>query len=319
MDTPKKRCELDIVLKLLSHGLTKNQVRKKLGIKTSTLSNRLRRLEDLGCIERQGKFIIKVLRSSHLHPRVTKNQVHIRLNKRGHAFNFKILFPNEKNLLEKQKVKHELKVRNLTRLPFGSLKLIKDKCSIWINKESLTIYSNNSYYSKNALHSKFGALKDVDNLVRSLKERFGFIGMYGIEIFREHYGLIFNKFAQWILKRGDRLYVKEKGNKTILWVDSSRKDDIGLKEFEGHDPLQINSAEDYFESHERTRWKVTPETVLKMFTAAGELIKKNAENAQYYGENMRTHIGLMKGIEKNLGKQTDFFKQFTEFMKKQKI
>ncbi len=319
MDTPKKRCEIGIVLNLLSKGFNKKEVREKLNIKPSALSNHLRRLENSGYIERRGNYVINVLGSSYSHPRVTKNQVHNRLNKRGHAFNFKILFPNEKNLLEKQKVKYEFKVRNLTRLPFGSLKLIKDKCSIWINKESLTIYSNNSYYSKNALHSKFRALKDVDNLVRSLKERFGFTGMYGIEIFREHYGLIFNKFAQWILKRGDKLYVKEKGNKTILWVDNSRRDDIGLEEFEGDDPLQINSADNYFESHERTKWKVTPENVLKMFNAAGELIKKNAENAQYYGNNQVTHVRLMKNIDKNLQKQTNFFKQFTEFIKKQKI
>jgi len=309
MDTPKKRCEIDIVLNLLAKGFNKKEIRKKLNIKPSTLSNHLRRLENSGYIERKGKYVINVFASSYKHLRVTKNQVHMKLNKRGHACNFKIIFPNEKNLLEKQKVKHELKVKNLTRLSFGSLKLIKDKCSIWINKGSLTIYSNNSYYSKNALHSKFRALKDVDNLIRSLKERFGFTGMYGIEIFREHYGLIFNKFAQWILKKGDKLYVKEKGNKTILWVDSSRKDDIGLEEFEGDDPLQINSADNYFESHERTGWKVTPEFCLKTFNAAGELIKKNAEHLEFHAGNMRTHVAAVQQLGNSVEKLTKIIKE----------
>jgi len=311
MEPLKKRCEIDLVLNLLSKGLNKAEIRQKLRIKPSTLSNHLRRLENSGYIERKGKYVINVLESSYKHLRVSKNQVHKKLNKRGHAFNFKIIFPTEKNLLEKKKVKRELQLKILEKLSFGSLKLVKDKCSIWINKGSLTIYSNNSYYVKNALHSKFRALKDVDNLVRNLKDRFGFCGIYGIEIFREHYGLIFNKFAHWIIERGNKLYVKEKGNKTILWVDNSRKDDLGLEELEGDNPLTVNSADNYFKSHEKTNWKVTPELVLKTFNKAGELIKKNAENIDMYGKNVVTHVELMKGINENLSKQTELFKKIS--------
>lgn len=255
MTTPKKKCELDVVLYHLKAGLTKGQIRKKLNLKSSTLANRLRRLEDLGCIERRGKYIIKVLRSSHKNPRVTRNQVHKTLNKRGHAHNFKIYFPKETNLKGKPKVKTEEKLKQLEKLSFGSLKFIKKKYTIWINRESLTIYSNNSYYSKDALYSKFQALKDVDNLVQELKDRFEFKGKYGIEIFREHYGLIFNKFAKWLLSKNKKLYVQDLRGKTILWVDDSREDDVGLKEFESHDPQTINNADSFFESQDKTGWK----------------------------------------------------------------
>lgn len=307
MVTPKKRCEIDLILNLLTQGFTKPQIRKKLNIKPSALANHLRRLENLGYIERQGKYLIKVLVSSHLTPRVTKNQVHINMNKRGHAHSVKVYFPNEPDLLNKTKVKNEFKAKLLTKLSFGSMKLIKNKCSIWINKGSLTIYSNNSYYSQNALHTKFRALKEIDALVRELKDRFGFRGYYGIEVFREHYGLIFNKFAQWILKQGKSLYVKEKGKKTILWVDNSRKDDVGLEEFEADDPIRANTADEYFNSHERTGWKVTPEKVLEMFNEAGDLIKQNAKNLNYYGENVVAHVKLMQSIDANLKKQTKLF------------
>jgi len=303
MNTPIKRTELDGVLQLLSKGFTKAEVRKKLNLKPSALAYHLRRLEDLGVIERQGKYIINVLSSSVKHPKVTKNQVQLKLNKRGHAYNFKIIFPTEKNLLKKPKVRSEFKAKKLEKLQFGSYKLIKDKNSIWINKGSLTIYSNNSYYSKNALYSKFRALKDIDNLIVYLKDRFGFSGMYGIEIFREHYGLIFNKFAQWLLKRGGKLYVKEKGNKTILWVDNSRKDDIGLTEFEGDDPLRINQADKYFQSHEDTSWQVTPEFCLKSFNEAGELIKKNAQNLDHYAKHLQSHIKSVEQLGANVGTQ----------------
>ena len=195
------------------------------------------------------------------------------------------------------------------------MKLIKDKNSIWINKGSLTIYSSNSYYSKNSLHSKFRSLKDIDNLIIYLKDRFDFKGVYGIEVFREHYGLIFNKFAQWILSKGKKLYVKDNGNKTILWVDNSRKDDIGLKEFEGNDPKIINSADNYFKEHEETNFKVSPLFVLDGFKKVNKANLQAARNINYYGKNQVTHVKLMKNIDKNLEKQTTFFENMTKLLK----
>lgn len=292
----KKRCELDIILNLLTKGLNRAEIRKRLKIKPSALSNHLRRLENSGYIERKGKYVINVLSSSYSTLWATKNQVHIKLNKRGHAFNFKIIFPKEENLIRKPKVQHELRVKNLKKLPFGSLKLMKGRNTIWINKGSLTIYSNNSYYTKNAMHSKFRALKDLDKLVIYLKDRFDFKGIYGVEVFREHYGLIFNKFAQWLLKQEKKLYVKDKGKKTILWVDQSRKDDIGLEEFEGDDPMRINTADDYFQSHEKTDWKATPEFVLNRFGDAANMIQKNAEHLEFHSENMKSHVAAVQDL-----------------------
>jgi len=310
--TPMKRCEIEEVLRLLSIGKTKQEIKKILSLKSSALSNHLRRLENLGCIERKDKFITNVLSSSHLHPKVSKNQVHIKLNKRGHAFNFKILFPNEKNLQEREKVRQEEKQGKFEKLKFGTLKFSKDGNTIWINKGSLTIYSNNSYYSDNALHSKFKALKEIDNLVIQLKDRFGFTGIYGIEVFREHYGLIFNQFAQWILKGGRKMYAKDNKNKTVLWVDNSRKDDIGMQEFEGENPISINRADNFFVSQEKTGWKVTPEFVLDAFGQQvginkqfGEQINKVTENQMIFAENMKSHISAIQELARGVHLLTD--------------
>ncbi len=314
----KKRCEHNEVFKLLKDGLTKAQIRKRLNLKPSALANHLRRLETSGYIKRRGKFVIEILPSSHLTPRVTKNKVHKKLNKRGHAFNFKIHFPKETNLLEKKKVKKEFELGNLEELNFGSLKLIKDKCSIWINKNgTLTIYSNNSYYSDNALHSKFSQLRDIDNLVTNLKERFGFSGVYGIEVFREHYGLIFNKFAKWINKRNQKLYVKNVGNKTILWVDKSRKDDIGLDEFEGEDPLKINSADNFFSSKDKTGWKDdTPqvEDNTKKIEDHDGVINKSMKVLEGYTKQIALHLQVEKKQLTNLNKQDKHFEDQTKIL-----
>lgn len=255
MLTPKKRSELDIVLSLIKEGKTKAQIRKKLNLKSTALSNRLRRLEELGNIKLNGKYEIILISSSLKHPKVTKNKFTKNFNKRGHAHNVSVHFNKKILLLDLPKIKQDKKAGILEELKFGSLKLVRKGFTVWINKNNLTIYSNNSYYSDNALHSKFRALREIDNLIQYLISKYDFPKVYGIEVFREHYGLIFNKFAKWLNKKGRKMYVQDKKGKSILWVDKSRKDDIGLEEFEGEDPVTINSADNFFESKEKTGWK----------------------------------------------------------------
>ena len=258
-NTLKNENELGVVLKLFSDGLTKKQVRTKLKLSKTNLSNYLRKLEILGNIKRTGKYEVKVISSSLTHHRVAINSINSKLNKRGHAHNFKILFPQETDDLRLKPLIQEFSKERIKALKFGSLRFSYKRFTIWINKSTLTVYSNNSYYSDDALMSKFTALKEVDNLVRYLKDKFKFRGIYGIEIFREHYGLIFNEFAKWTLERNEKMEIKDKGNKSIIWVDDSKEDDIGLKEFEGSNPLEVNNADNLFKSHVKTHWSETPE------------------------------------------------------------
>jgi len=301
MKTPKKRCELDVVFSLLKQGLTKKEVSKRLNLKPSALSNHLRRLEEKGLIERHGKYLIKINPSSHYNPRVTRNQFHKKLNKRGHAHSFKITFPQEKSeLIDKSEVINEFLKKKIEKLSFGSLKLKYKRNTIWINKKSLTIYSNNSYYSDNALHSKFRALKDIDTIIKYLKLRFNIRGSYGIEIFREHYALTLNKFAEWLLDRGEKLDVRNKGNKSILWVDDSKDDDIGLKEFESTDPLRINKSDKLFKEHEETNWEVTPKFLLKSLgkiTKNFELTQNEILNLKQENNQIKQGLSLQKNIK----------------------
>ena len=294
------------VFDLIVKEKNKKEIAKELGLSKTALANHLERLELSGHIKREGKYLIKVLQSSYLNPKVTKNRVSKKLNKRGHAFNFKILFPEEKDLREKDLVISELKKKKLEELGFGSYKFNKKKNTIWINKESLTIYSNNSYYSENALHSKFTAIRDIDNLIGDIKRKFNFRGVYGIEVFREHYGLIFNKFAEWCLGKGKKLYVKDKGNKAILWVDDSRKDDIGLKEFEGKDPMLMNRSDEYFDDVLITNeGKVDSSFILNGFEIATKQINQltmaqveGSKQLTEYAEQNREHLALIQDYRK---------------------
>lgn len=279
MKKGKKDNELDYIISLISKGFTKQQIRKKLNLSKTSLSNRLRELENLGTIIRKGKYEIEVLRSSSIHPKVTNSTLNMNLNKRGHAFNFKVIFPMESDLRLKPEVKKfTLDSNRVRKLSFGSFRYKHKKNTIWINKESLTIYTNKSYYSSDALHSKFNAMKDISILCDYLKQKFGFTGKYGIEIFREHYGLIFNDFAVWLLERGSKLKIENNLNKSILWVDDSLKDDINLKELESNNPLTINKADKFFNSQLKTNWEVTPEFTLDGFNKLTDSIQKLVQN-----------------------------------------
>jgi len=301
MVTPKKRCEVDGIFDLLKAGFSKKQIKEKLAIKDTTLSNHLRRLEENNKIKRVGKYEIRIISTSPLHPTVTKNKLHIGFNKRGHAHNFVIHFSKKIDLLKLPKVRQDKELGIIKELKFGSLKFVKKGFTIWINKNNLTFYSNNSYYSKDALHSKFYALRDADTLAENLIIKYGFPKYYGIEIFREHYGLIFNKFAQWLNKQGKKMYVQDKKGKSILWVDKSRKDDIGLEEFEAEDPIKINNADTFFDSHQKHGFKVDADYILKnkektdkKLQGHDQVIEKSMQVLQGYAEQIALHLEVEK-------------------------
>lgn len=293
MKKGKSKNELGDILHLLNLDFNKKEIRNKLNLSKSNLSNYLSKLEKQGYIQRVGKYEVKILRSSLMHPRVTPLPVELKFNKRGHAFNFKVIFPSEENLKEKPEIQKFLlkpSKRQPTILKFGSIRFKYKNNTIWINKNSFTIYSNNSYYSENALHSKFRAIKEVDNLIKHFKSKFGIKGLYGIEVFREHYGLIFNKFAEWLLSKGEKLNVKDKKNTSILWVDDSKEDDIGLKEFEGKNPLDINNANNYFKEHEESNWEVTPKFVLNGLNLLKDNQLNQAKQISEFAVALSKHI-----------------------------
>lgn len=291
---------LEQTLNLIKIGKGKGELRKLLKVSPSALANRLKRIENLGAINLIGKYQIEITGSSLKHPEVTRTLVDKKLNKRGHANNFTILFPNEKNLWEKERIKKEFSQKKIKKLGFGSYQLSYKGFTIWINKNSLTIYSSNSYFSKDALKSKFWALKDVDNLSKYLKGRFELRGIYGIKCFREHYGIIFSKFAEWLLGQKRKMHVKDKGEESILWIDDSMKDNIGdkvkLKEFEGKNPQKINTVDEWGKDMDEEGWTKTSKI-------KGEIGKNEKEIANLkgvfpvmedYNKNLKLHIEVQQ-------------------------
>ena len=296
--TSKKQNELGEILRLLSIGFNKHQVREKLKLSKSNFSNYLSKLENSGNIKRIGKYEVKVLSSSLNHYKVTRTLIDKKLNKRGHAHNFNIVFEKPQDLWKNPIILSKIAESKAQRLKTGVIALNYKKYRVWINKSTLTIYSSNSYFSNNAVYSKFTALRDLDKFLVYFKDKYQIKGIYGIEIFREHYGLIFNKFAEWILSQGKKMEVKDKGNKSILWVDDSKDDDIGLKEFEGISPLDVNNADNLFESHERTNWKVTPEFTIEAINKLTNAQIKTDTQLLQFSQQIKSHLALIQEYRK---------------------
>lgn len=300
--SPKKKGmdALEETLNLIKIGKGKGELRRLLGLSPSALANRLKRLENLGAINLIGKYQIEVTGSSLNHPKVTRTLVHKKLDKRGHGHNVTMLFPKEENLWEKDRVKKEYAQKKLIKLGFGSYQLCYKGFTVWINRKSLTIYSSNSYFSEDALKSKFWALKDLDNLAKYLRGRFELRGIYGIKIFREHYGIIFSKFAEWLLGQGRKMHIKDKGGDSILWIDDSMKDNIGakvkLKEFEGKDPQKVNTVGDWGKDMDDEGWPLASEIKEDVGNNKKELanLKGVFPAMKEYNENLKLHTAVQQ-------------------------
>lgn len=244
------------LIKLHDGKLGKGELRRRLELSPTALSNRLKRLEDRGCINLIGRDIIELTGSSYKHPRVTRSLIDKKLNKRGHATGASIVFSQNNDIWNNKKLIKEFKSGRVKRKDYGSYSLDYKGFTILINRKDFTVYAQKkrSVFSGDALKDKFVMLKDLGDLARYLKGRYELKGIYGIRVFREHYGIIFDKFATWILESGRKIDIKDKEGKSIIWVDDSKDDDIGLKERESSDALTANTMDQWGKDMDEQGW-----------------------------------------------------------------
>jgi hypothetical protein len=100
------------------------------------------------------------------------------------------------------------------------------------------------------------------------------------------------------------MYVKDNKGKSILWVDKSRKDDIGLMEFEGKNPIIINNADTFFKSHEQHGFKIDADFTLNGFNVLTNACKQNADNLGNYAKNLKSHVKSIKQLGKSVKELT---------------
>ena len=95
-----------------------------------------------------------------------------------------------------------------------------------------------------------------------------------------------------------------------FWIDHSH----GENEAETNNPQISVQAKKKYLSEVKTNFAYTPEVVADLIKKNAESIKENAKSNKIYGDNSVTHVALMKRIDSNLDKQTQFFQEVRDFM-----
>ncbi len=308
----KNKFEVAMVFAELKTGLRPSQISKKHNISISNLSYYLDKLKKQGIIRRIGYGTWEILKELQIPIKSTKDTLPQQLKKpkketRGHAFIWKVKLPNihkwsdRIDILKKHNIDFEL-VGITKRTPRI---IIKGK-KVWLANTHLTIYDSDSYFGTNAVESKKLAIDSLLTILRAIENRLQISLQinknYYFNVRRSHYGLINNALAIQCDKTGKKIYVyNDKG----LWflIDNS----LNLKEAEtlNEDALPNSlGAQGFFNSQERTKWKVTPEFVLNTMNGIQQSQQGIQTNQLIFAENMKSHIAAIQELGKAVRRLT---------------
>lgn len=300
-----EKLELVQVLNLIKAGSSPANICKKYNIPKSTLSYTLAKLKKLGCIEHKGYATWQYKRDIIEVPKVPKGSMtgqigtSIKKQIRGHAFIWKIEFYEDilwNKFIKKSKINYQMICnKKVFRIMLNSRK-------IWLTKRGMIIYEPIDFFGRSSFQVKGTAVYEMDRLIKDVLKKLKIkFRPYKFTTSREHYALIKNELAKQYNDKKEKLFVYGEDGGIWLWVDHSH----GVHELETRDPNINRKIQQWYNSHKKTNFDVTPEFVLKAIAEQGKHIKKNAEHLNYHAENMRTHVGVMKKIEQRLGKMDE--------------
>ena len=284
------------------------QIATKLNISKQKLNYYISTLKAQGCIRKlsqgawlylkpyESKRVKKVNIGSLRQPPPKSLKILNDKNVRGHAFMFHLKLRNIRNWNNREKYFDKISLK-YTKLKNQGQKLIVKGRIVHIFNKSIIIYDRESYISELARETKslaiYNFMQIIKHIENKLKVSFEYKKRYQFKVTREHYALIKNCMAKQYNKEGRKLEVY---NHLGLWllIDNS----FNLDEFEiikNRDENQNKTIENsegvqkYFNSHQDTDFKVTPEFVLD--TMAG--IQKNQ---LIFDNNMKSHLKVLDKI-----------------------
>jgi len=304
---------LNNIISEMKEGLNPSKISKKYNISKQTLDYSLSKLKKLGCIEKAGYGTWNVIKEV---PKVPKGSIKGDSDLkeiRGHAFIWKIEFtsPYDWNRIIRYYRKKKL---NFSLVCNGKVpRTIFNNRKIWFTKKGLIIYEPLDFMGKSSFEVKGTAVFEMDRLIKDLLKEMNIkFKPYRFSTSREHYGMVKNELARQYNNNKEKMLIKSEDGSTWLWIDDSK----GLGELETQEPHISRKVQNFWNSHKKNNFKTDSDFILKNFKESAKQIKKNAKNLDYYGENMASHVRLMKSIDKNLSKQTKFFEEMKEYFSK---
>ena len=220
-------------------------------------------------------------------PLVSRHKGQTKVKKvRGHAFIWKIK-PNKtfdwKKMLEDLKIPYEKKGIA------GTPRIILNKKKVWLGKQFISIFEPkwNSFFNKDPTKSRNDAVYEMTQDMESLKKLFNIEFKYKFTCTRQHYGFVDNSEAKFFIKKKQKILIKnEKG----YWftIDFSQNKYKEAETIHEKDALIDGTGyQKLMNSHERTRFRVTPDFIL--------------ERMNQTDESINSLIQLQKDVPKNMG------------------
>jgi len=279
----EKKQRLLLIISEIKNGKNPAKISKEHQIKKQTLQNYLRQLKKMGCIQKEGYGVWKVLKEVLVSSKVTSLQKQIR----GHAFNWKVKFKNEinwKRRLEKNNIKYQL-----IGINSSTPRIIFNNKKIWFTKTGLVIYEPQSFFSQSSFTSKGMAVWELDKTIKMLGRHLKIdLRTYQFTTSREHYGMIKNELAKQYNDKGEKLYIiDDKG--IWMWIDFSHS----IHELETNEPKNSRGVQNWYNDMKKTDFEVTPTFILNNMNGI-------QQNQLVFAENMESHINAIKILGKEV-------------------
>lgn len=200
---------------------------------------------------------------------------------RGHAIKIKLFLPkavyNSNAWKNRQEtfLKQDVKFTPIESLYGGGENIILNGTEFNLTNRSILITLNNSYFGQDIDKVRtemfIDVLRSIKRLERLLCANFGEFNNYKFKICRQHFSLIKNCLAKVYLKSKNEFLKVSDENGLWLLVDNS----FSLSELECISPetaqADVEGIRNYFNSHKRTDFKVTPDFILQTFRVQDEL------------------------------------------------
>lgn len=285
------------LLDRLKQGMNPTTISKQLGITRQAVHKRLSTLKKDGRIKKIGYGVWEVMPQKDVNPSTKDGQIKSGgrpKNVRGHAFIWKLKLEGKYSWED---------IFNRKGIPFryiGALrtpqKIVGGK-SVWFGKTFVTVFEPKgmSYWGSNPVEARSAALSSLMDTIEELRRIIGEF-RYSFSCSRQHYGFINNPEAKHFIHKGQRVYIKnEKG----YWFSIDNSQNIWMEAETLHEVDAVKDGSGYQElmnSHERTRFKVTPEWTLEAFAGVHAAVDGVLQNQVRFDANMMSHLAVLNKL-----------------------
>jgi len=277
-------------------------IQKKLSISKQKLNYYLRRMIDLGLIEKKGRGWYEVKNRSK-----TSTKYGTLLSKdyvRGHGYIWNIDLEKKPQdwdkrieIIKKKGIHFKLVgAKNTT----PRIKVLGRK--IWLCNNKIRVFDKKeaSYYGENAIKSRKRAFNEIRLITEALSKKLGIIIRPSkIQFRKEHYALIKNDLAIHTNKQGEIIRVSDEKGEWLLVDDSLGRggelETVGKDAFKTNIPMQR-----WWNDNKKHNFKITPTFLMEQLGGMLQVQQMHSHNIVKHQKVLDEMLLTLKQIRDNL-------------------